>query len=62
MVGCCEHGNETSDSIKCWEFLHQLSNYHLLKKDSARWRHLSTITGNELGYSLDNMGSIPGRG
>jgi hypothetical protein len=21
MMGSCEHGNETSDSIKCWEFL-----------------------------------------
>jgi hypothetical protein len=19
--GCCEHGNEPSDSIKCWEIL-----------------------------------------
>jgi hypothetical protein len=25
VAGCCEHGDETSDSIKCWEFLDQLS-------------------------------------
>lgn len=31
-VGCCEHGNKLSSSIKCSKFLDQLSNYHLLKK------------------------------
>jgi hypothetical protein len=33
--GCCEHGNEPSDSIKCWEVLEWLHNWHLLKKVSA---------------------------
>jgi hypothetical protein len=31
----CEHGNEPSDSIKCWEVLEQLHNWKLLKKGSA---------------------------
>jgi hypothetical protein len=33
--GHCEHGNELSCSINCWEILEQLSNWRLLKKDSA---------------------------
>jgi hypothetical protein len=35
--GCCEHGNEPSDSIKGREFLDQLSDSQLLKEDSAPW-------------------------
>jgi hypothetical protein len=27
VVGCCEHGNEPSGSIKCGEFLDQSSEY-----------------------------------
>jgi len=30
----CEHGNEPSSSVKGGEFLDQLSDYQLLKKDS----------------------------
>jgi hypothetical protein len=26
VVDSCEHGNETSGSIKCWEFLELLTN------------------------------------
>jgi hypothetical protein len=37
VTGCCEHGNEPSVSIKGGEFLDQLSEYFLLKKDSAPW-------------------------
>jgi hypothetical protein len=33
----CEHGNEPSGSIKCWEILERLQNWRLLKKDSAPW-------------------------
>jgi hypothetical protein len=36
----CEHGNEHSGSIKCWEMLEWLSNCWLLKKDSTLWRYL----------------------
>jgi hypothetical protein len=35
MAGSCEHGNEPSISIKGGEFLDYLSDYQLLKKDSA---------------------------
>jgi hypothetical protein len=31
--GSCEHGNELSDSMRCWEFLECLSSCWLLKKD-----------------------------
>jgi hypothetical protein len=34
VVGCCEHGNEPSCSTTCREFLDQLIDYQLLKKDS----------------------------
>jgi hypothetical protein len=39
-VGTCEYGNEPSGSIKDGEFLDYLSNYNLLKKDSAPWSSL----------------------
>jgi hypothetical protein len=35
MVGCCEHGNEPSGSIKRREFLHWLRSCQLPKKDCA---------------------------
>jgi hypothetical protein len=35
VAGCCEHSNEPMDSIKGGEFVDQLSDYQLLKKDSA---------------------------
>jgi hypothetical protein len=37
MVGSCEHGNELPSSIKGGEFLDQLSDNKLLKKDSVPW-------------------------
>jgi hypothetical protein len=33
----CEHGNETSGSLKRGEFLDWLNDYQLLKKDSVPW-------------------------
>jgi hypothetical protein len=33
--GSCEHGNEPSGFIKCWEVLEQLHNWRLLKEGSA---------------------------
>jgi hypothetical protein len=36
-MGSCEHGNEPSGSLKEGEFLGQLSDFWLLKKDSAPW-------------------------
>jgi hypothetical protein len=35
VEGFCEHGNEPSDSIKCWEVLERLQNWGLLRKGSA---------------------------
>jgi hypothetical protein len=34
-MGSCEHGNVPLGSIKCGEFLDQLSGYQFLRKDSA---------------------------
>jgi hypothetical protein len=35
VVGCCECGNESSDCIKCQEFLNWLRNYWILKEAPA---------------------------
>jgi len=37
VEGSCEHGNETSDSIKDREFIAYTRDYYLLKKDSHPW-------------------------
>jgi hypothetical protein len=37
MVVSCEHDNEQTTSIKSGESLDQLSDYQLLKEDSAPW-------------------------
>jgi hypothetical protein len=37
VEGSCEHGNEPSGSIKCWEFLEWLHNWQLFRKGSAPW-------------------------
>jgi hypothetical protein len=39
--GSCEYGNETSVSIEAGEFLENLNDYLLLKKDSVPWSWLS---------------------
>jgi hypothetical protein len=38
VAGSCEHGNEPSESIKSGELLDNVSDYQLLKKDTAQWR------------------------
>jgi hypothetical protein len=35
VEGSCQHRNEPSGSIKCWEFLEQLHIWRLLKKNSV---------------------------
>jgi hypothetical protein len=35
VEGSCEHGNETSGSVICWEVAEWLHNWQLLKKGSA---------------------------
>jgi hypothetical protein len=42
VVGCCERGDEPSGSMKGREFLVKLSDYQLLKQDSAPLSHLLT--------------------
>lgn len=37
VASCCENGNGPVGSIKDKVFLFQLSDYQLLKKDSAQW-------------------------
>jgi hypothetical protein len=42
VEGSCEHGNEPSGSVKCWEIHGLLSDWQLIKKDSeyvteGRW-------------------------
>jgi hypothetical protein len=35
VEGSCEHGNEPSGSLKCWEIREWLSEWRLLNKHSA---------------------------
>jgi len=37
MAGFCEHGNENLGFIKGGKFIEYLSDYYLLKKNSAPW-------------------------
>jgi hypothetical protein len=37
VEGSCEHVNEASASIKCWEVPEELNDWRLLKEDSAPW-------------------------
>jgi hypothetical protein len=37
VAGACECGNELSGAIKCCEYLDQLWNYQLFRKDYATW-------------------------
>jgi hypothetical protein len=39
VVVSCEHDNETSGSIKCWEILEWLSDWWLLKNDSEKMKY-----------------------
>jgi hypothetical protein len=35
VAGCCEHGDEPLGSLKGEEFLDQMGDWQLVKKDSA---------------------------
>jgi hypothetical protein len=35
VEGSCEHGDEPSGSLKCWEVPESLHNWQLLRKSSA---------------------------
>jgi hypothetical protein len=38
VEGSCQHSNEPSGSIKCWQFLEYLHNWWFFKKRSAPLR------------------------
>jgi hypothetical protein len=42
MAGSYEHDNESLGSFKSEEFLDYLSDFYLLKKDSAPWSYVVT--------------------
>jgi hypothetical protein len=44
VEGPCEHGNEPSGSIKCWDLFEWLNNWLLLKKGSAPRSQLTSLT------------------
>jgi hypothetical protein len=43
VEGSCEHGNDSSGSIKCWEILEEMRNWWLLKKGSVPWSQLELM-------------------
>jgi hypothetical protein len=43
VEGYCEHGSEPLGSIKYFKFLEYLSDWFLLKKDSALWNYVNTL-------------------
>jgi hypothetical protein len=47
VTGCYEHGSEHSGSIIGREFLDCMSDYKLLKEDSAPWTYLLIYLGVE---------------
>jgi len=40
VAGSCQHSNESSGYIKCGEFLDQMSEGRLPKKNNAEWSDL----------------------
>jgi hypothetical protein len=70
VEGCCEHGNEPSGSIKCWEIL----DWWLLKRGSVSWGyvlseshkldrvHADTCRADCNAHSLQNSFRIAGDG
>jgi hypothetical protein len=49
VEGYCEHGNEPSGSIKCWEVSEWLHKWQLLKKGSAL----------EVGILFEKIAALP---
>jgi hypothetical protein len=54
VQGSCEHGNEPSGYIKCWEIFELLSNCWLLQNVSALWSYsvMYGIQGNEYAHTF----------
>jgi hypothetical protein len=44
LTGCCEHGNEPTGSIKCWEILEEVRDWWLLKKHLSLVSYLVSVT------------------
>jgi hypothetical protein len=57
-MGCYEHTNEPMASIKCSEFLGQLSNCSLLKKDLPSWANFFGTLGLPARYSLQGNNGV----
>jgi hypothetical protein len=57
VEGPCEHGNEPSGSIKCWEILECLPNWRLLKKASAPWSTLQWRSFHIKGSNSPTLGT-----
>jgi hypothetical protein len=56
VEGSCEHGNELSGSIKCWEILEQVRKWRLLKTGSAPCRHLAVCMCSHLIVARQQLG------
>ena len=46
MAGYCEHGIETSGSVKCGKFTDKLQNYQLVRKDAVTCSHTNNDAAN----------------
>jgi hypothetical protein len=42
VAGCCEHGNDLSDSLRGGEFLESLSDYEFLQSDCTACSYMVT--------------------
>jgi hypothetical protein len=43
VAGCYGRGNVPFSSVKCWEFLAQLGDCHLLKEGYTLWSSTDTV-------------------
>jgi hypothetical protein len=50
--GFCTHGNESSDFIKCWEYLEWVVNHCLHKKGPASQSYFSYVVPMVLGINV----------
>lgn len=56
MLGCFEHKSQPPDYIIGEEFLDQLSDCHLLKKDTASWNYYFRMTEKEKRHDKAEVG------
>jgi hypothetical protein len=48
VAGSCGHGHEPSSSLTGEELVNELSDYHILKRNSVPWNYLSVINNVKL--------------